>query len=182
MVWRDHAESPRKIGSSADVARRPARESAFRRADPSGWAPEEKKMRRFVQIVLYAQMAFVTFAAVVGFLAHQFPIAAQEQPLARQVGFLLVGLVITLWVISRFWQQEPRLLLIPIALSVVGLVHHGFDALIVNAQLDIPAPSGADIYPPLVADAVFLVLYIVGYRRTGSPAPSTSSPALANPA
>jgi hypothetical protein len=124
-------------------------------------------MKRFIQVVLYLQMAFVGLAAVVGFLAHKFPIAAQEQALGRQVGFILLGSVVTLWIVSRFWQQQPQLLLIPIVFSAVGLIHHGFDAVIVNASLGLPAPTASDIYIPLVSDAVFLTLYLVGYIRVG---------------
>lgn len=79
------------------------------------------RMRRFVQVVLYVQMAFLSLAGIVGFLAHKFPIAAQEQPLARQVGFLLLGYVAVLWVVARLWGQETRLLLIPIILETAGL-------------------------------------------------------------
>jgi len=122
-------------------------------------------MRRFIQVVLYLQMAFVGLAAVVGFLAHKFPIAAQEQALGRQVGFILLGFVVTLWIVSRFWQQQPHLLLIPIVFDTGGLIHHGFDAVIVNANLGLPAPSGGDIYIPLAADVVFLALYLFGYLR-----------------
>lgn len=120
-------------------------------------------MRRFVQVVLYVQMAFLALAGIVGFLAHRFPIAAQEQPLARQVGFLLLGYVAILWVVARLWGQETRLLLIPIILETAGLLHHGFDALIRSANLNLPAPSGSDIYVPLAASVIFLTLYLVGY-------------------
>ncbi len=122
-------------------------------------------MRRLIQVVLYLQMVFVGLAAVVGFLAHQFPIAAQEQALGRQVGFILLAFVFILWIVSRFWQQQLYLLLIPIVFEVGGLIHHGFDALIVNAKLGLPAPSGGDIYVPLAADVVFLALYLFGYLR-----------------
>lgn len=119
-------------------------------------------MRRFVQVVLYVQMALLAFAGIVGFLTHRFPIAAKEQALARQVGFLLLAYVVILWVVARFWQKETRLLLIPIILETSGLLHHGFDALITSANL-LPAPSASDIYVPLVASVIFLILYLVGY-------------------
>lgn len=120
-------------------------------------------MRRFVQAVIYLQMVFVGLAAVVGFLAHRIPIADQEQPLGRQVGFLLLAGVVTLWIVSRLWPEEPRLLLIPIVFTAVGVANHGFDAIVLNAKLGLAAPSGGDIYPPLAADLVFLALYVVGY-------------------
>ena len=120
-------------------------------------------MKRYVQVVLYIQMVFVAVSAIVGFLAHKFAITAHEQPLARQVGFLLLADVVYLWVVSVSWQRETRLLLIPIAGSTGGILFHGFDALIRNAHLHLPAPSGSDIYLPLVVDAIFLTLYLVGY-------------------
>jgi hypothetical protein len=79
------------------------------------------------------------------------------------VGFLLLASVVSLWVVARLWQKETRLLLIPIAFSIGGLLHHGLDALITIAKLHLPAPSGSDIYIPLVAEAIFLTLYLVGY-------------------
>jgi hypothetical protein len=129
-------------------------------------------MRRLIQVVLYAQAAFLAFAAVVGFIAHQFPVAAQEQYLGRQVGFEVLSIAIAWLVISRLWQAEPRILLIPIVLNIVAVLFHGLDAVIVNAHLGLPAPAPSDfgdIYVPLVAQAVFLALFVVGYvsvRRT----------------
>ncbi len=131
-------------------------------------------MKRFVQVVLYVQMAFVGVSAIIGFLAHKFAVAAHEQALGRQVGFLLLADVVYLWVVSSLWQKETRLLLIPIAGSAGGLLFHGFDALIRNAHLHLPAPSASDIYIPLVVDAIFLALYLVGYANVRANSPSIS--------
>jgi hypothetical protein len=123
-------------------------------------------MRKFVQVVLYAQAAFLAVAAVVGFIAHQFPVAAQEQYLGRQVGFEVLSISITWLVISRLWQAEPRILLIPIVLNIGAVLFHALDAVIVNAHLGLPAPAPSDvgdIYVPLVAQAIFLALFVVGY-------------------
>jgi hypothetical protein len=122
-------------------------------------------MRRFIQVVLYVQMVYIGLAAVIGFLAHRIPIAAQEQVLGRQVGFILLASVVTLWIVSRFWQAESRLLLIPIVFTAAGVLYHGSDALIVISGISLPAPSAGDIYIPLPFDVVFLALYLFGYLR-----------------
>jgi hypothetical protein len=122
-------------------------------------------MRRFIQVVLYVQMVYIGLAAVIGFLAHKIPIAAQEQALGRQVGFVLLAFVFALWIVSRFWQAETRLLLIPIVFTAAGVLYHGFDALIVNTNLGLPAPGAGDIYVPLLPDLAFFALYLVGYLR-----------------
>jgi hypothetical protein len=137
-------------------------------------ASRDERTRRFVQVVLYVQMAFAGVAGIVGFLAHKFQTAAQEQPLARQVGFLLLAYVVTLWVVSRLWKRETRLLLIPIAFSVGGVLLHSLDALIKIAKLHLPASSPSDIYPPLVVEIVFLTLYLIGYASVRSRSGSSS--------
>lgn len=119
-------------------------------------------MKKFIQIVLWVNLAITAVVGVTGYVLHVGPaggIPATEPIVGHEVFAYQVGVILTLLIILRRFQRDPVWLLVP----VVFLVPLWIDAVY---ELSV----GTYPIPPVILRPIFVTCYLVGFARLRSAA------------
>ena len=121
---------------------------------------------RILKPALYVNAVIVTIVAVVIFFLHSQALTKAEPILSTRMGGLFLAFAVTCVVVAAGYQQDRRLLLIPMVVNLAEFANAVVQLAI--QVLNVNLPTDPVLAPPLILTGVFSVFYVLAYLALGS--------------